>query len=145
MAKDLSDFKELLEDFRALEDSNQRADLLIELAEGYKPVPTSVATAPYPESLRIPGCESEVFMFSVPQDGSDSLKFYFAVENPQGISAMAMAAFIDETLSGVSKPLLKEVDETFVHELFGKQLSMGKGQGLTNMILMAKSAASSST
>lgn len=142
MSKDLTDFNELLEDFRLLEDNNQRADLLIELAESYEEPPDSVASKPYPEELRVPGCESEVFMFTTAQD-EDSAKFYFAVENPQGISAKAMAAFIDQTLSGVSRSLLNEVDETFVHELFGKQLSMGKGQGLTNMVLMAKAFKSS--
>lgn len=141
MPKNLDDFHELLADFKQLEDKNQRADLLIELAEGFKPVPPEVATPPYPESLRVPGCESEVFMFGVPDEEGQSVRYYFAVDNPQGISAMAMAAIIDETLSGVSRELLAEVDETFVHDIFGKQLSMGKGQGLTNMVLMVKSIA----
>ena len=44
----------------------------------------------------------------------------------------------DETLSGVPEAELSFIDDQFVHTLFGKQLSMGKGQGLTNMIRMTK-------
>lgn len=140
--KDLSDFHSLVEDFASIDDQGQRADLLIELSEDYVEVPDSIASRPYPDSLKVPGCESDVYLFAVPATNRNSLKYHFAVDNPQGISAMAMAAFIDQTLSGVENSLVKDIDSEFVHTLFGKQLSMGKGQGLTNMIMMVKSLAS---
>jgi hypothetical protein len=31
----------------------------------------------------------------------DTLKLYFAVENPSGVSAKALAAILDKTLSGL--------------------------------------------
>ena len=140
MHTDLQKLEELLEEFSTLTDTNERADLLIEYAEGFSQVPATVASPPYPESLRVPGCESEVFLFTVPKVEGQGFQFFFGIENPQGISAMALAAILDETLSGASKEALREVDEGFVHSLFGKQLSMGKGQGLTNMVLMCKAA-----
>ncbi len=140
--KDLNDFHSLVEDFASIDDQGQRADLLIELSEDYIEVPDSIASRPYPDSLKVPGCESDVYLFAVPETSGNSFKYHFAVDNPQGISAMAMAAFIDQTLSGVENSLVKDIDSEFVHTLFGKQLSMGKGQGLTNMIMMVKSLAS---
>ena len=140
--KDLSDFHYLVEDFASIDDHGQRADLLIELSEDYVEVPDSIAARPYPDSLKVPGCESDVYLFAVPETNGNSFKYHFAVDNPQGISAMAMAAIIDQTLSGVENSLVKDIDSEFVHTLFGKQLSMGKGQGLTNMIMMVKSLAS---
>jgi len=140
--KDLTDFSALVEEFATLDDQGQRADLLIELSEDYSEVPSGIVSRPYPESLKVPGCESEVYFFAVSDDEGGSFKFYFAVDNPQGISAMAMAAFIDQTLSGVQSELVASIEEDFVHTLFGKQLSMGKGQGLTNMVMMVKRLAS---
>lgn len=139
-AKDLSSFKNLLADFKEIEDRDERADLLIEQAESYKPPPESVQKKPYPESAKVPGCESEVYVFKS-KDESGELSYHFAVENPQGISAMALASIITSTLSGVASKYISEVDEAFVHDIFGKQLSMGKGQGLTNMVSIVKAFA----
>ena len=136
MSTDLSRLTAVVDDFSTIEDNNERADLLIEFAESFKQVPEEIAKTPYPEDRKVPGCESDVFIFTQPQE--QGFKFYFGIENPQGISAMALAAIIDETLSGVSESELKNIDDQFVHTLFGKQLSMGKGQGLTNMIRMTK-------
>ncbi len=136
MTADLSRLNAVVADFSSIEDNNERADLLIEDDESFKQGTEDIATTPYPENRKVPGCESDVFIFTRP-DG-EGFKFYFGIENPQGISAMALAAIIDETLSGVTSSGLSEVDDQFVHTLFGKQLSMGKGQGLTNMIRMTK-------
>jgi cysteine desulfuration protein SufE len=130
---------ELLETYRALD----RADLIEELigaAGRFREVPEAVARRPFPEAARVPACESEAFVFSESlPDGS--LKFYFAVENPQGLSAKAMAVMLDETLSGTSLTEVAGLTGEFVVDLFGRELSMGKNLGLQGMVgLVAKSA-----
>jgi cysteine desulfuration protein SufE len=69
------------------------------------------------------------------------LKFHFAVENPQGISAKAIAVILDATLSGAPLAQVLNVSPDIVYELFGRELSMGKNMGLTNMLYMCKMAA----
>ena len=70
-----------------------------------------------------------------------TLKFYFAVENPQGLSAMAMASILDQTLSGLPPDQVMRVDPEIVFRLFGSELSMGKGAGLTSMVNMVQALA----
>ena len=131
--------KELLDTLLSIEEMDLRADLLIELAESFKPVAAEVASAPFPEEHRVPACESEVFIFATGE--GNSLKYHFAVENPQGISAKALAAILDQTLSDEPCRNVLEVNEDFVHDVFGKQLSMGKGAGLMSMVSMIKAFA----
>ena len=92
---------ELVEDLASVTDRRERADLLIEIADRFDQVkvPPSMATKPYDERHRAPACESEAFVWAVDQpDGT--LKYYFDVLNPQGLSAMAMAVILGETVSG---------------------------------------------
>ena len=133
----LQDFLETLE---MVPDRTERIQFLISLAEGYKPVPPSVAVAPYPEERRVPGCESEAFVFPVSRpDGT--LDFYFGVLNPQGVSAMALAAILQDTLSGAPLDQIAEISDDIVYEIFGRELSMGKSMGLMGMVRMVKDEA----
>ncbi|MDH3456886.1 MAG: SufE family protein, partial [Gemmatimonadota bacterium] len=84
---------------------------------------------------KVPACESQAYVFPVPNDDG-SLTFHFAVDNPQGISAMAMAAVLGDTLSGVPLEQVAAVPTEIVYELFGKELSMGKNMGLMGMVGM---------
>jgi len=129
-----------LDELSFVHDRDMRAEVLIEYAERYTAVPERIATKPYAENRKVPACESEVYMWTELQDDK-TLSFYFAVENPQGVSAMAMAAIIDETLSGEPVEPIADLDESLVHTIFGKQLSMGKGVGLMNMLQMVKKEA----
>lgn len=132
--------KEMLEDFAFVSDRNERAMLLIELADRFQGVPETVATRPYPEDHRVPRCESEAFVWA--EDRPDrTLKYHFAVENPQGISAKAMAVILDEALSGAPVEQVAAVPEDIVFDIFGKDMSMGKGQGLTGMVAMTTAVA----
>jgi cysteine desulfuration protein SufE len=63
------------------------------------------------------------------------------VENPQGISAKALAAVLDEGLSGCSPDQVQLVSEDIVDQIFGKALSMGKGTGLRGMVRLIKGLA----
>lgn len=114
-------------------DRMERAQYLLELSDEFSEVPASIASRPFPEDRRVPKCESEAFVWAEDQpDGT--LKFHYAVENPLGISAKAMSVIMDETLSGAPLKQVASVPGDIVHRIFGRQLSMGKGEGLSAMV-----------
>ena len=111
-----------------------RIEALIALAEGYREVPARIAMRPFPERNKVPACESQAYVFAEPRpDGC--LDFHFAVENPQGISAKALAAILARTLSGEGLEAVTRVPVEVVEQLFGRELSMGKSLGLSGMLL----------
>ena len=140
----MSDYPEklndILADFAFITTRNERAELLIDYADRFESVPEQVATQPYSEDHRVPFCESEAFVWTKPQP-DNTLKFYFAVENPQGLSAMALATILDEGLSGAPPEQVAQVTPDIVLEIFGKDISMGKGQGLMGMVSMVQAEA----
>jgi cysteine desulfuration protein SufE len=69
------------------------------------------------------------------------MTLHFAVENPQGISAMALAALLKEVTAGASIQSIAAIPEGVVVELFGDELSMGKTMGLTGMVKMVAAEA----
>jgi cysteine desulfuration protein SufE len=128
---------ELVEDFSEITDRNERAEYLIEIADRFPDVkvPADIATQPYPEEHRVPACESEAFVWA--QENPDgTLKYYFDVLNPQGLSAMAMSVILDESCSGAPLEQVASVQPDVVFTLFGKEISMGKGQGLMGIVMM---------
>jgi len=70
-----------------------------------------------------------------------TLKFHFAVENPQGISAKAMSVILDETASGAPLEEVAAIPCDIVYQFFGKDISMGKGQGLMGLVTKVTDAA----
>ncbi len=131
--------KELVEDFEQITDRSERQEYLIEIADRFSDVkvPPDIATKPYEETHRVPACESEAFVWAQEQtDGT--LKYYFDVLNPQGLSAMAMSVILDETCSGQPLEQVATVDPSIVFDLFGKEISMGKGQGLMGIVTMVQ-------
>ncbi len=130
----------LLADLALLEDRSDRIRLLIDKAERFRPVPERIATRPYPRERLVPACESEAYVWSEPQpDGT--LKFHFAVENPQGVSAKALAVILDETLSGAPPEQVAAVTGDLIYEIFGHELSMGKSMGLMGLVTMVAAEA----
>lgn len=128
---------EMLDDFSQITDRNERAEYLIEIAERFPEVKVTpeIATRPYPEDHRVPACESEAFVWALEQpDGT--LKFKFDVLNPQGLSAMAMSVILEETLSGQPLEKVAAVPTDIIYTLFGREISMGKGQGLMGIVAM---------
>ena len=88
---------------------------------------------PFPEDRRVPRCESDAFVWAIDQpDGT--IRFEFAVENPQGLSAKAWAVILDETLSGRPLEEVARASPDSLFGIFGQDLSMGKGQGLLGML-----------
>lgn len=122
----------ILEELDTL-DRMERAQYLLELSDQFEEVPEHIAVRPFPEDRRVPKCESEAFVWAEElEDGT--LKFHYAVENALGISARAMSVIMDETLSGATLEQVARVDSDVVHRIFGRQLSMGKGEGLASMV-----------
>jgi len=130
----------LLDAFTLMPERQERIQALIGIAKRFRPVPEGVARRPFPEDRKVPACESEAYLWAEPQEDG-TLRFHFAVENPQGISAMAMAVILDETLSGVPLEQVAQVPQDLPYRLFGNELSMGKSMGLMGMVSMVQATA----
>jgi cysteine desulfuration protein SufE len=130
----------ILEELEAAGGRQERIDLLVGYAERFLPVTSEVATAPYSEGHRVPGCESEAFVWALPLPNG-KVKLYFAVENPQGISAKALCSILDDSLSGLSPEEIQSVGDDVVFRIFGNEISMGKSIGLVGILRMAKAMA----
>lgn len=114
-------------------DQSDRTDLLLSYADQFKDVPPSVATRPFPQSHQIPQCESDAYVWALKQpDGT--LQLYFAVENPSGVSAKALATILDKSLSGLPAADIATVNTDIVEQIFRQNISMGKGMGLMSMV-----------
>ena len=125
-------------------DPPERTEMLLSYADQFKEVPPAIATRPFPKSHQVPQCESDAYVWARKQpDGT--LKLYFAVENPSGVSAKALAAILDKTLSGLPPSEIAQVDCGIVEQIFRQNISMGKGMGLMAMVnavqALAKAAA----
>ena len=118
----------------------ERIQALIDIADRFEEVPPEVAKRPFGEEHKVPACESEAYLFAVPREDG-TLKFHFAVENPQGISAKAMAVILDESLSGAPLEQVTAVPRDLPTRFFGNELSMGKSMGLMGMVGMAATSA----
>lgn len=139
MAKIPEKMSELAELFDLL-DRSTKIETLISTAERYRGVPEEIATRPYPEQNRVQGCESEAYVWSRPL-GDGTLRFHIAVENPQGVSAMATAVILDECCSGAPLAEVTALPRDIVYRFFGRELSMGKSMGLMGMIDAVKAHA----
>lgn len=129
-----------LETLDLVADRGERIQLLIDIAGRFAEVPPRIARRPFGEEHRVPACESEAYVFGEARpDGS--LDYYFAVENPQGISAKAMAVLLGEALSGAPSDQVAEVPQDVVYRVFGHELSMGKSMGLMGMVGMVAAIA----
>lgn len=121
-------------------DRSERIQLLIDLADRFEEVPPRIAKRPYSTLNQVPACESQAYFFDERRpDGT--LNYHFAVDNPQGISAKALAVILDETLSGAPPEEVAALPQDIVYQIFGHELSMGKSMGLMGMVTMVKLAA----
>ncbi len=129
----LSKLQSLLDLFAEYAGPAERTELLLSYADRFKDVPPAVATRPFDQSALVPHCESEAYVWAVP-NADGTLKLHFAVENPSGISAKALAAILDRTLSGLPAEEIATVDPEIVEKIFRQNISMGKGMGLMSMV-----------
>lgn len=114
-------------------DPADRADLLLSLADRFREVPPDVARRPFARVHQVPSCESEAYVWGVLRPGG-ALDLHFAVENPSGVSAKALAAILDQALSGLPAEEIAKVSPDLVFDVFRRDISMGKGLGLMSMI-----------
>src|SRR6476620_1807373 len=121
-------------------DPADRTDLLLSYADQFKEVPPEIATRPFAKSHQIPQCESDAYVWANRYDDG-TMKLYFAVENPSGISAKALAAILDKTLSGLPASEIAQITPDIVEQIFRQNISMGKGMGLMSMVQAVRSLA----
>ena len=107
--------------------------MLLSYADQFKEVPREIAARPFDQSHQVPQCESDAYVWAMKRpDGT--LQLYFAVENPSGVSAKALAAILDKTLSGLPPAEIATITPEIVEQIFRQNISMGKGMGLMSMV-----------
>lgn len=126
-----------LDDLAMYPDRAERIEMLVAIGGEYRH--EAAAEVPREVATRVPGCESEVFIDTIRSAGG-GLGYRIAVDNPQGISAMALAVVL-QSLNGLPASEAASLDEGLVFEMFGRELSMGKSLGLTGMVRMVKTLA----
>ena len=129
----MSKLQALLDLFAEYAGPTERTELLLSYADKFREVPAAVAARPFDRSALVPHCESEAYVWAVP-NADGTLTLHFAVENPSGISARALAAILDRTLSGLPAEEIAKVDPEIVEKIFRQNISMGKGMGLMSMV-----------
>jgi cysteine desulfuration protein SufE len=130
----------VLDTFAMFPDIADRTNLLLSYADRFRDVPPEIASRPFAQEHLVPYCESEAYVWAVPQaDGT--LRLAFAVENPSGVSARALAAILDSTLSGLPPEDIARIDHDIVEQIFRQNISMGKGMGLMSMVQAVRALA----
>jgi cysteine desulfuration protein SufE len=132
--------QKLLDTFDMFPDMADRTAMLLSYADKFRQVPPEIASRPYARSHQVPHCESDAYVWAVKRP-DDTLQLYFAVENPSGVSAKALAAILDKTLSGQPARDIANVSPDIVQRLFRQNISMGKGMGLMSMVQAVQSLA----
>ena len=128
-----SKLQDVLDTFDMFPDPADRTNLLLSYADQFREVPPEVATRPFDRSHQVPQCESDAYVWAM-KEPDGRLKLHFAVENPSGVSAKALAAILDRTLSGLPAEEVAGVDCSIVERVFRQNISMGKGMGLMAMV-----------
>jgi sulfur transfer protein SufE len=132
-------FEALIEELEGLLPDERIAQLLA-WSDEFTEVPPAVAKRPFPDANHAPRCESGVWVFAVDAPGG-TLDFYFAVQSPHGIAARAWAVILGRTCSRQPLEQVARVPEEALFRIFGPDLSMGKGQGLSGMLELVTHAA----
>jgi cysteine desulfuration protein SufE len=125
--------QQLLDTFGMFPDQADRTQLLLSYADQFVPVSPNVAARPFDKAHQVPACESEAYVWATP-NADGTLELHFAVENPSGVSAKALAAILDKTLSGLPAAEIERISPEIVEQIFRQNISMGKGLGLMSMV-----------
>jgi cysteine desulfuration protein SufE len=127
----------LIDELALIEDPQDRMEILIDYADKFIEVPESVAKRPFPVETKVPFCESEAYVFAVLNDDG-TIKYYYAVDNPNGVSAKALAQIFSSTLNDARPEDIEKIPLDVIYKIFGQSLSMGKNMGLTGILQMMK-------
>ena len=128
---------EILDALDLMSDEEERSALLIDFSDRFSEVPASVARRPFPENHRVRYCESEAYVFAVRNDDG-TIKYYYAVDNPNGVSAKALAQIFSSTVNNLKPEDIEKIPLDVIYKIFGQSLSMGKNMGLTGILQMMK-------
>jgi len=127
----------LIDELSLIKDPQDRMEFLIDYSDKFVEAPESIAKRPFPAETKVPFCESEAYVFSVPgEDGT--IKYYYAVDNPNGVSAKALAQIFSNTLTDAKPEDIEKIPLDIIYKIFGQSLSMGKNIGLTGILQMMK-------
>ncbi len=127
--------QEIISFINSFDDQAERINILIEYADKFKPVPEEIAAKPYASDHKVEFCESGAYVWTK-KNPDGTFDFFFAVENPHGVSAKALCAIFEESLKGETSENILSVNNDVVFKIFGQSLSMGKNLGLTGILLM---------
>jgi cysteine desulfuration protein SufE len=125
--------QQVLDTFDMFPDQADRTSLLLSYADQFREVPPGIASRPFDPAHQVPQCESDAYVWAMKKP-DDTLDLHFAVENPSGISAKALAAILQKSLSGLPAAEVARVDCSIVERIFRQNISMGKGMGLMAMV-----------
>ena len=139
MSEALDRLQRFVDALELLGDRSDRIHYLIDVADRFREVPAEIATRPFPPEHEVAHCESGAFVWASRR--GDAYSFQFAVENPQGISARALAVVLGEALEGATLDEVLAVPEDLPYQIFGRELSMGKSMGLIELVRMIKAQA----
>ena len=123
-----------VEALESLGDRSDRIRFLIDISDRFREVPETVAHRPFPPDHEVAHCESGAFVWA--EREGEGIRLHFAVENPQGISARALAVILGEGLEGTGLAEVLAVPQDLPYRIFGRELSMGKSMGLTSLVAM---------
>jgi cysteine desulfuration protein SufE len=125
--------QQVLDTFEMFPDQADRTNMLLSYADQFREVPPAVARRPFDKRHQVPQCESDAYVWAMKKpDGT--LDLHFAVENPSGVSAKALAAILQRSLSGLPAAEIAQIDASIVERIFRQNISMGKGMGLMSMV-----------
>jgi cysteine desulfuration protein SufE len=125
--------QQVLDTFEMFPDTADRTNMLLSYADQFRDVPPGIASRPFDKSHQVPQCESDAYVWALKKP-DDTLDLHFAVENPSGVSAKALAAILQKSLSGLRAEEIAQVDCSIVEQIFRQNISMGKGMGLMAMV-----------
>jgi cysteine desulfuration protein SufE len=125
--------QQVLDAFEMFPDTTDRTNMLLSYADQFREVPPEIASRPFDRSHQVPQCESDAYVWAL-RKPDDTLDLHFAVENPSGVSAKALAAILQKSLSGLRAEEIAQVDCSIVERIFRQNISMGKGMGLMAMV-----------
>jgi cysteine desulfuration protein SufE len=135
-----SKLQAVLDTFAMFSDPADRTNLLLSYADQFREVPPAIASRPFAQDHLVPHCESEAYVWAnAHPDGT--MQLHFAVENPSGVSAKALAAILQRSLSGLPATQIAEINPDIVEQIFRQNISMGKGMGLMSMVQAVRSLA----
>jgi cysteine desulfuration protein SufE len=136
----LAKLQAVLDTFEMFSDPADRTSLLLSYADQFREVPDAIAKRPFGREHLVPHCESEAYVWAIKApDGT--LTLHFAVENPSGVSARALAAILQRSLSGLPASEIASITPDVVEKIFRQNISMGKGLGLMSMVQAVRSLA----